>query len=93
MMDERMSPFQAELGEIIEPMRNYAAGLEYQLRYEDRRLLDFLRKEGKGFIRMAKNCLDLERQENTNRGEKRVTWQMGTAMFYRPRPRLSELNT
>jgi hypothetical protein len=91
--DQSSESFHAELGEIIELMRNFAAGLEYQLRYEDRRMLDILQREGRGFIRMAKNCLDLERQENTNRGEKRATWQMGTAMFYRPRPRLSELNT
>jgi hypothetical protein len=85
--------FEAELLADVELLRNFAAGLEYQLKFRDRRLLDVLHREGRSFFRMAHNCLDVEKQENTNRGGKKATWQMGTAMFYRPRPRLSELNT
>jgi hypothetical protein len=86
-------PFEEELNNDIELIRKFAAGLEYQLRFRDHRLLDVLHKEGRSFFRMAKNCLDLERKENTNIGPKKATWQLGTAMFYRPRPRLSEAYT
>jgi hypothetical protein len=90
---ESAIPFEEELNNDIELIRKFAAGLEYQLRFRDHRLLDVLHKEGRSFFRMANNCLDLERKENTNIGPKKATWQMGTAMFYRPRPRLSEAYT
>jgi hypothetical protein len=88
---EPETSFEAKIANHVELLRQFAAGIEYQSRFRDRRFLDALWKEGRSFFRMAKNCLEVERQESTNRREKKTTWAMGTVTFYHPCPCLSNM--
>jgi hypothetical protein len=40
----------------IETIRNFCDGLEYQLQFEDRRMLETVQREGSSFLRLARNC-------------------------------------
>ena len=73
----------------IDGYRDFLDGLEYQLQFEDERMLETVEREGAGFWRLAQNCLSRERRMNTSRGSSPVTWERETsnAMFYRTRPR------
>jgi len=72
----------------INGYRDFLDGLEYQLQFEDERMLETVEREGTGFWRLAQNCLSRERRMNTSRGSSPVTWERETsnAMFYRTRP-------
>ncbi|KAF7966149.1 hypothetical protein HWV62_39928 [Athelia sp. TMB] len=72
----------------IQTIRDFCDGLEYQVQFEDRRMLETLQREGASFLRLARSCLGRERRYNSTRGAAPTTWEKATAsaMFYRTRP-------
>jgi len=76
------------MSEHIKTLRDFADGLEYQLQFNDNRMLDRLEREGVGLLRFAESCLRRERRMNSTRGTSPTTWEKTTAsaMFYRTRP-------
>jgi hypothetical protein len=85
--------FQETLDEEIDLIVNFAQGLRYQAQFRDQRLLNALERNGAGFFRMARACLDKENRMRTGRGGEQVsTWEKSTitAMFYRSRPKDSD---
>ena len=77
--------------ELISTIQAFADGLEYQIQFEDRRMLEIVEQEGAGFLRLAENCLSREWRANT-RGQSPTMWERATsnAMFYRTRPPISD---
>lgn len=77
--------------ELISMIWAFADGLEYQIQFEDQRMLEIVEREGAGFLRLAENCLSCERWANT-RGQSPTMWERATsnAMFYRTRPPVSD---
>jgi hypothetical protein len=72
----------------INTYHDFLDGLEYQLQFEDERMLETVEREGAGFWRLAQTCLSRERRMNTSRGSSPVMWDRETSntMFYRTRP-------
>ena len=68
----------------INSYHDFLDGLEYQLQFEDERMLDMVEHEGAGFWQLAQNCLSWERCMNTSRGSSLPTWESETlnVMFY-----------
>jgi hypothetical protein len=83
------------LSQHIGILRDFADGLDYQLQFNDHRMLDSLEREGATFIRFARTCLECERRMNSTRGSSPTTWEKGSAstMFYRTRPPRRDCNT
>lgn len=82
------STFGEQMTKHISMLRDFADGLEYQLQFDDHRMLASLEREGGSFLRFAQNCLSRERRMNSTRGVSPTTWEKTTAsaMFYRTRP-------
>ncbi|KAJ8584911.1 hypothetical protein M405DRAFT_746189, partial [Rhizopogon salebrosus TDB-379] len=74
---------------------DFCDGLEYQIQFNDHRMLDTIEHEGASFIRLMENCRDRERRENSSCSRSPTTWEKETsnAMFYRSRPVLSDQST
>ena len=87
--------YRERLVDNITTIRDFCDGLEYQLQFEDRRMLETLEREGTSFLRLAEACLSRERRSNTTRGTSPTTWDPATssAMFYRTRPCRKDVNT
>ena len=88
----RPRPSPSNLDELL---RNFADGLEYQMRFGDTRMLDRLEREGATFFRFVESCLSRERRMNSTRGSSPTTWEKATssAMFYRTRPPVADKDT
>ena len=80
--------FEEALTEDINLIADFTAGLKYQAQFRDQRLLNALEREGAGFLRLAKACMEKERRMNSTRSRNVATWEKSTssAMFYRARP-------
>jgi hypothetical protein len=80
--------FAERMTEHIQGLREFADGLEYQLQFNDSRMLDCLEREGRAFFRFSQSCLNQERHMNSTRGPRPATWEreMASVMFYRTRP-------
>jgi hypothetical protein len=89
--NQSLATFEANYTQDLQLIRDFAAGLEYQLQFRDSRWLEALQREGASFLRLARTCMLKE----TRRGETATTWdrELASAMFYRPRPRLSDRDT
>ncbi|KAJ7436299.1 hypothetical protein B0H11DRAFT_1754960 [Mycena galericulata] len=87
--------FTEAMTDRIRMLREFADGLEYQIQFQDRRMLDSVEREGAGFLRLARNCLDREHRTNSSRMKTPTTWESSTAnaMFYRTRPPLADRET
>lgn len=74
--------------ERIAMLKDFVGGLEYQLQFDDRRMLDRMEREGGSFFRFMEGCLSRERRMNSTRGSSPTTWgkEETSAMFYRTRP-------
>ena len=74
--------------EHISIIRDFCDGLEYQLQFEDHRMLETLERDSASFLWLAQSCLSRERHMNSSRGSSPTTWERETAraMFYRTRP-------
>ncbi|KAF8955525.1 hypothetical protein BDZ97DRAFT_1632229, partial [Flammula alnicola] len=80
--------FEEALKGDIDLILDFAAGLQHQAQFRDQRLLSALEREGAGFLRFAKACMEKERRMNSTRSPTVSTWEKSTssAMFYRTRP-------
>ena len=80
--------FEEALMDEIKLIEEFTAGLKHQTQFRDRRLLNALQREGAGFLRFARVCMEKERRTNSTRNLAVSTWEKATssAMFYRPRP-------
>jgi hypothetical protein len=89
------STFEEAMITNIDLILDMAAGLKHQLQFRDQRLLNALQREGAGFLRFARACMEKERRVNSTRCPPVLTWERSTssAMFYRPRPTNAEQNT
>jgi hypothetical protein len=87
--------YRERMVENVKTIRDFCNGLDYQLQFEDRRMLEALEREGAAFLRLAKACLSRERRMNTTRGSSPTTWERGAsgAMWYRTRPRREDVGT
>ena len=80
--------FEKALMDEIKLIEQFTAGLKHQTQFRDGRLLSALQREGAGFLRFARACMEKERRTNSTRSPTVSTWEKSTssAMFYRPRP-------
>jgi hypothetical protein len=87
--------YRERLVDNITTIWDFCDGLEYQLQFEDWRMLETLEWEGASFLRLAKACLSREKWSNTKRGTSPTTWDLATssAMFYRTRPCCKDVDT
>ncbi|KAJ7434395.1 hypothetical protein B0H11DRAFT_1757683 [Mycena galericulata] len=87
--------FDERLNSLLNTLRDFSDGIEYQRQFRDSRMLDVLEREGASFLRLAENCLSRERRVNSTRSAALSTWERSTlnAMFYRTRPVLSDRDT
>jgi len=53
--------FQERFQTLIKNFRDFSDGLEYQIQFNDHRMLNAVEREGASFIRLMENCLDRER--------------------------------
>lgn len=85
-MDTRT--FQERFEAHIKNFRDFCDGLQYQIQFNDHRMLNAVEREGASFIRLMENCLGQERRENLSWQRSPTTWERETsnAMFYRTRP-------
>jgi hypothetical protein len=83
------------LADRIKTLRDFCDGLKYQIQFEDQRMLATVEREGAGLFRLADNCLSKERRFNSTRAASPTTWERTTtnAMYYRTRPRPSDVDT
>lgn len=74
--------------EAVALLRNLADGLEYQVQFNDHRMLDVVERDTAGALRLARNVQIKERSFNSSRGAVPRTWDSSAynVMFYRPRP-------
>ncbi|KAJ7215800.1 hypothetical protein GGX14DRAFT_359213 [Mycena pura] len=82
----RTATFDEELGDIIKTLKEFTLGLEHQMQFKERRMVDSIQRHGGGFLKLAQQCLEKERRANTNRGAAPKTWENTSTMFYYPRP-------
>ncbi|KIM76281.1 hypothetical protein PILCRDRAFT_98766 [Piloderma croceum F 1598] len=87
--EEDSQTFRKRFSEHIETIQHFCDGLEYQLQFEDNRMLETVEREGASFLRLAQSCLSHERCMNSLRSSSPTTWERETAkvMFYRMRCR------
>lgn len=57
--------FNERLDNIIDVLKSFGKGLEYQRQFRDGRFLNVLEQEGMGMLRMARQCLERERRMNS----------------------------
>ncbi|KAJ7577210.1 hypothetical protein C8J56DRAFT_752270, partial [Mycena floridula] len=81
--------FLESMQDRISRLKSFADGLEYQLQFNDNRMLTTLEREGAALFHLAGNCLDREKRFNLSRHLAPATYERATsnAMFWRPRPR------
>ena len=72
--------WQSEIDLIVE----FVGGLRYQSQFRDQRMPKTLQREGAGFFRLARACLDKEKRLRSQRGgDVPSTWEKSiTALFY-----------
>jgi hypothetical protein len=80
--------FEETLTGDIDLISEFTDGLKYQAQFRDQRLLNALEREGGGFLRFARACMEKERKLKSTRTPTLSTWEKSTssAMFYRARP-------
>ena len=80
--------YREEMEDYIHLIRDFCDGLEYQIKFQDRRFLSTLQKDGARFFQFAQNCLSREKRQNSSRAASPTTWERSTAnaLFYRSRP-------
>ncbi len=87
--------FEEIMNDDINLIFKFAKGLQYQVQFRDQRMLSGLKREGAGFFRFARACLEKERVMNSTRGRNVSTWDKSTssAMFYRAMPTAGDEGT
>ena len=89
------STFHKRPADYIKTLQDFCDGLEYQIQFEDQRMLATVEQEGAGLFRLADNCLSRERCFNSTRAASPTTWERMTTntIYYRTRPRSSDVDT
>jgi hypothetical protein len=82
--------FEEALITDIDLIVDFAAGLKHQVQFRDQRLLNVLEREGTGFLRFAKACIEKEKRMNSTRSPRLPTWDKSTssAMFAAQGPQM-----
>jgi hypothetical protein len=80
--------FSEALSDDIDLITEFLAGVKFQMQFRDQRFLNMLEKEGAGFFRLAKLCLEREKRLKRQVSDPASTWDKSTisSMFYRARP-------
>jgi len=80
--------FEEAMNNDIDLIMDFLAGLKFQVQFRDQRMLNTLEREGAGFLRLAKACLEKERRLTRRAGNAPAMWEKSTitSMFYRARP-------
>ncbi|KAF8984585.1 hypothetical protein BDQ17DRAFT_1260724, partial [Cyathus striatus] len=75
--------FAETMREYAQRMRDFADGLEYQIQFNDDRMLQTCEQEGVSMLRLIEACLGKEKRLRARGGEQLSTWDrsMSTAMF------------
>ena len=79
--DLEKKTYKEEMENYIHLIRDFCDGLEYQIKFQDRRFLSTLQKDGARFFQFAQ-------RQNSSRSASPTTWERSTAnaLFYRSRP-------
>lgn len=87
--------FDETLNNDISLLKGLVDRLEYQRQFRDHRMLQSLHREGASLFRLAEACERKENQANSTRGAGPSTWDRGlsSAMFFRSRPLLRDMDT
>ena len=83
------STFEEAMNANIDLIAKFVQGLRYQVQCRDQRMLNTLEREGAGFLRFARACMEKEKKlQSTRGGGTPTTWEKSTitVMFYRPTP-------
>jgi len=79
--------FDESLDLHIQQLHEFADALEYQCQFRDPRFLAKVEQKGAVFFWLAEECLDLEKQMQSQRSNRPTTLEgNGDSMFYRTRP-------
>jgi len=80
--------FEEAFDDNIDLVTEFLAGLKFQVQFRDQRMLNTLEREGAGFFRLARACLDKEKRLKRHGSHAPSTWDKSTttSMFYRSRP-------
>ena len=86
LMDQQT--YKEEMQSLSSLFKDFSAGLDYQIQFNDRRLLAALHREAAGAIRFIGTCIEKERRSNNNRVEtpRMFDRTLLSAMFWRLRP-------
>lgn len=78
----------AAIGLLRDLADGLADGLEYQVQFNDLRILTTVERNAAGALRLARHIQDKERQFHSTAGAAPRTWDASTIdiMSYRPRP-------
>ena len=79
----------------IQTLQDFCSGLEYQLQFNDPRMLDSLERKGAGMLQLAQSYQSRERRLNSTRGDSATTLEKETtaALFHRSRPWQADSHT
>ena len=80
--------FEEAFNDNIDLVTEFLAGLKFQVQFHDQRMLNTFEREGAGFFRLARACLDKEKRLKRHGSHAPSTWDKSTttSMFYRSRP-------
>jgi hypothetical protein len=80
--------FKEAFNDNIDLITEFLAGLKFQVDFHDQRMLNTLEREGAGFFRLARACLDKEKRLKRQGSHAPSTWDKSTvtSMFYRSQP-------
>ena len=81
-------PFHERMGVIIDTLSSFTDGLRFQVQFADIRFLRDVEREGARLMRLAIDCLELERTTNRTDTPRPNMWQgrNSNTMYYRTRP-------
>ena len=64
------STFEEAMDANVDLIAEFVQGLRYQIQFRDQRMLNTLEREGAGFLRLARACMEKEKKLQSTRGEK-----------------------
>lgn len=80
--------FEAEIDHDIALLEDFVAGLKHQRQFKDFRVVEAVRRQGAGMLRLAEALQKKEKNVQINGGRRQNTWSSETSsvMFFHPRP-------
>jgi hypothetical protein len=64
--DVEKKTYKEEMENYIHLIQDFCNSLEYQIKFQDRRFLSTLQKDGVKFFQLAQNCLSHEERQNSS---------------------------